>query len=230
LPQDNAQQLLQLSANQLLSCSSINSLERKGGSLDNTRTLLTLSLQVCLRDNHHDDHHNSNDSNSSNSSSGNHMHLAGDIYRRLVEISASRRQAIETIEEFTQLVQSAHLSTEGGGGTAFKTDDIDHIAVQAYNYAVTLSELEDVQLAERFASQSLILARFASPRFKEWVTKMQVRLVGMHNHSQNVYLWLLLLLVGRLSTQNFYGDLLKKLGSQRAAEKTPNSTIFGELL
>jgi hypothetical protein len=184
LPQDNTQQLLQLSANQLLSCSSINSLERKGGSLDNTRTLLTLALQVCLRDSHHDDHHNSNDSNSSNSSSGNHMHLAGDIYRRLVEISASRRQAIETIEEFTQLVQSAHLSTEGGGGTAFKTDDIDHIAVQAYNYAVTLSELEDVQLAERFASQSLILARFASPRFKEWVTKMQVRLIGMRNQAQ----------------------------------------------
>jgi hypothetical protein len=168
--QDNAPQLLQLTSEQLLACAHITSLERKGGCTDNTRTLLTLALQVATRD-------------SGTSASGfgggcGGYGIMGHVYCRLIELSASRKQAVETIEEFAQLLQTTATVPNSGCGAGcdarFSIEDVDRITVLAYNYAVTLGELDDVVIAERFISQSLVLVRYASASIQQWLPRMQV--------------------------------------------------------
>lgn len=73
------------------------------------------------------------------------------------------------MEEFEQLALSLTNCEHG-----FHSDDIDRIVSLAYNYGVTLVDLEQVQLAEKFVSKAINLLHFASSAMKSWLPRMQV--------------------------------------------------------
>ncbi len=164
-------------------------------SVDVTRTLLNLALQRGVRDVCPD------------------YSILGTVYRELIELSPSRRAALEKVEEFTQMAMT--LAHSRGNATAdnnntttdndtnkstttsfaglstttnstsvtttktntFLSEDIDHIVSLAFNYGVTLGDLDQPALAERFISKAIALLTCASPVVKAWLPKMQVRKV-----------------------------------------------------
>ena len=160
-------------------------------SVDVTRTLLNLALQRGVRDICPD------------------YSVLGAVYRELIELSPSRRAALEKVEEFTQMALTlAHArgsttaennatitdnndthrtttiastadpsiahTTHTTTSTAFLSEDIDHIVSLAFNYGVTLGDLDQPALAERFISKAITLLVCASPVVKAWLPKMQV--------------------------------------------------------
>ena len=59
----------------------------------------------------------------------------------------------------------------------FNTADVDKIVTLAYNYGVTLVDLDQVHLAEKFVARAISLLRHASPSLREWLPRMQVRIL-----------------------------------------------------
>ena len=136
--------------------------------------------------------------------------VLGTVNRELIELSPSRRAALEKVEEFTQMAMTlaharnsatvdnnttttdnddTHRTTTSANtagpatahtthtttSTAFLSEDIDHIVSLAFNYGVTLGDLDQPALAERFISKAIALLTCASPVVKAWLPKMQVR-------------------------------------------------------
>lgn len=58
----------------------------------------------------------------------------------------------------------------------FLSDDVDHIVSLAYNYGVTLVDLDQPALAERFLGRAMALLACpaASRGVKAWLPRMQV--------------------------------------------------------
>ena len=131
-----------LSAHQLRLCAAMAKTEFLS---DISRTFLNYANQVCVRNEPRD------------------YALMGQIFNEIIENSASRSHALENIQEFEQLVKQH---------APFSVDDIDGIAKLAYNYGVTLLELDQIDIAEKFLSMSLSLSNFASESFKSNLSNM----------------------------------------------------------
>jgi hypothetical protein len=56
----------------------------------------------------------------------------------------------------------------------FLPDDVDHIVSLAYNYGVTLLDLDQTALAERFLCRAMTLLTCASAAVKGWLPRIQV--------------------------------------------------------
>lgn len=151
---ENRDDFLLLAPQDLLYCSKVSRRER-GVSIEVTRTLLTLSLQA------------------SNMRPSPDYTMIGGIYRDLIELSPSRSSALEHVEEFEQLICNASSSTLQP--VRFDVCDIDYIVSLSYNYGVTLIDLDQILLAERFVTKALHLISFASDALKGWLPKLQVR-------------------------------------------------------
>lgn len=153
--------LLRQSAQDLRRCAHI---ARQGVNLELARDLLHLALQNSVRD----------------GSGSPDYNLMGALYCELIETSPSRRLALEKVEEFEQLANtltsSAGSAGEGDGGfcSSFVPDDVDHIVSTAYNYGVTLIDLDQLEMAERFVCKAIRLLNVASATTKAWLPKMQV--------------------------------------------------------
>lgn len=141
--QTRAKDFFILDAKELRRCATIAKAEFH---LDVARTFLNMAHQVCVRVEPRD------------------YALLGQIFHEIIENSASRCHALETIQQFEQLVKS---------NTAFSIDDIDSVAKLSYNYGVTLLELDQIDMAEKFMSMSLSLSKFASDSFKANLEVMQ---------------------------------------------------------
>ena len=63
---------------------------------------------------------------------------------------------------------------------------MDRIVSMSYNYGVTLVDLDQVALAERFVAKAVNLLRFASHSLKSWLPRIQVR----HTTYANASPWL----------------------------------------
>jgi hypothetical protein len=63
------------------------------------------------------------------------------------------------------------LSSAAAG---FLPDDVDHIVSLAYNYGVTLLDLDQSALAERFLCRAMTLLTCASAAVKGWLPRIQV--------------------------------------------------------
>ena len=131
-----------LSAHQLRLCAAMAKAEFLS---DISRTFLNYANQCCVRNEPRD------------------YALMGQIFNEIIENSASRSHALENIQEFEQLVKQH---------APFSVDDIDGIAKLAYNYGVTLLELDQIDIAEKFLSMSLSLSNFASESFKSNLSNM----------------------------------------------------------
>ena len=143
--------LLSLSAVQLKLCANIASTE-KGGTVDVVRKLLTYSLQICSR-----------------GAPPDHI-LMGELFRRLIHNSPSRRDALDHIRKFEQLATGCAFSRhtdmgdddEGSPTCPFDMEDVDYVASTSFNYGVTLLDFGQPGLAEVFVSKALSLLPYAS--------------------------------------------------------------------
>jgi len=167
-----------LSAHQLRLCAAIAKAEFLS---DISRTFLNFANQVCVRNEPRD------------------YALMGQIFSEIIENSASRSHALENIQEFEQLVKQ---------NAQFSQDDIDGIAKLAYNYGVTLLELDQIDIAEKFLSMSLSLSNFASESFKANLSNMS-----------NSYAFVLEKKAAAVAAKAKGMDLL---------EETPRKLTFGE--
>ena len=135
-------------------------------SADIVRGLLNLTLQRLMREGAPD------------------YALMGGVYRELIEMAPTRRQALEKVEEFEQLATGMQNSTEekdgltedSAAGTAFLAEDVDHIVSLAYNYGVTLMDLDQNELAEKFVFRAMNLLPCASEAVRGWLPRIQVHL------------------------------------------------------
>jgi len=152
--QENRDDFLLLTPHDLLYCSKVSRRER-GVSIEVTRTLLTMSLQA------------------SNLRSAPDYAMIGGIYRDLIELSPSRTHALEHVEEFEQLICNA--SSAVVQPVRFDVCDIDYIVSLSYNYGVTLIDLDQILLAEKFVTKALHLISFSSDALKGWLPKLQVQ-------------------------------------------------------
>ena len=167
---ENRDDFLLLAPQDLLYCSKVSRRER-GVSIEVTRTLLTLSLQA------------------SNMRPSPDYTMIGGIYRDLIELSPSRSSALEHVEEFEQLICNASSSTLQP--VRFDVCDIDYIVSLSYNYGVTLIDLDQILLAERFVTKALHLISFASDALKGWLPKLQVQYQQCSDDDSNVVMILI---------------------------------------
>jgi len=82
------------------------------------------------------------------------------------------------VEEFEQWA-SAQQQPEGSHRSLrnkpeLHQDCVDRIVSLAYNYGVTLVDLDQVALVEKFVSKAISLLRFASDSLQSWLPRMQV--------------------------------------------------------
>ena len=90
----------------------------------------------------------------------------GYIFSKLIRLSATRQQALDTICEFGKwVVHSA---------SCVDTENVDKICATTYNHGVTLCELGQLQMAEKFLTQALLLLPHTSKVVAdEWKTRIQ---------------------------------------------------------
>lgn len=65
----------------------------------------------------------------------------------------------------------------------FDTESMDRIVALAYNYGVTLVDLDQVILAEKFVSKAISLLRLASSELRLWLPRMEVSEKTSTNYS-----------------------------------------------
>ena len=95
--------------------------------------------------------------------------LLGWVYRKLVDLSPSRKYACAKIED---LVAALRACKEGN---CFDVDDMDSVVARAYNSSLMLIDLDQLSLAEQFAEYGLTLAAYGSEETKSHIPTMQVR-------------------------------------------------------
>ena len=132
-----------LSAQQLRTCATI---AKKEYLFDSSRTFLNFAIQVCVRNEPRD------------------YDLMGQVFVEVIESSPSRSHALENIQEFEQLTKS---------GAAFNIDEIESVARLSFNNGITLMELDQNDIAEKFISSALSLSNYASESFKSNLDNMQ---------------------------------------------------------
>lgn len=98
-------------------------------------------------------------------------YLLGNFYRRLIHLSPSRLQALEWIEDFEQILKSITKEEI----TSISLDDIDSICIMCYNWGITLVELNQYDLAEKFAGKALNFTKYVSSKVSNLKETIQVR-------------------------------------------------------
>jgi hypothetical protein len=91
----------------------------------------------------------------------------GMILNELIRSSPSRKDALQHIIEFEQLLDS-FISSHPELDIPFATNDIDDICTCAYNYGLTLFEMNNLESAEIFMGKAIKLASHASDKFSNW--------------------------------------------------------------
>jgi hypothetical protein len=117
--------------------------------------------------------------------------MAGRLFCQMIELSPSREHALEKAREFYELVHASASATGMGAVEGFVTaendatmyprpvvspysqESIDQIAAVTYNYGVTLAELGQTGLAERFINTAIGLMRYASPEMRQWSRRVE---------------------------------------------------------
>jgi hypothetical protein len=132
-------------------------------SLEAIRSLLTNAIKAISHSNHRD------------------AKQTGWLYRKLIEISSSRKQALERIQEFEALIRNSK------NPEAYELEDIDQILAQTYNYAVSLIDLDQFLFAEQFLVKAINIVKYASENSKQWLSRMEVTdqhflLFSFHHH------------------------------------------------
>lgn len=128
-------------------------------STDTLRQLITCTLQACL---------------------GHSMvsyRTVGSFYRRLIELSPSRKYAMSKIEEFEQILREVMSKKNKNEEDGFDQFDIDQIFTLTYNYGITLLDLDQVSLAEQFMQKASKLLQYTSTEMHQWEQKVKVSVV-----------------------------------------------------
>ena len=128
--------------------------------------------------------------------------LIGSLFCHMIELAPSREEALHKAQEFLQLLQNKKQShqmsaTENacihpGNGKGmeeqqtekepsitttaqanFGQESVDQITAVTYNYGVTLSELGQAKLAEKFINTAIGLMRYASQEMKQWSRRIE---------------------------------------------------------
>ncbi|MEC8391557.1 MAG: hypothetical protein VXZ58_01590, partial [Actinomycetota bacterium] len=185
---------LQLSAEELKRCADIACSEPEG-TTEVARKLLQLAWQA------HNRHSNGTSNPSDNASESvpgkEDRSLMGNIFCQMIELSDSREDALGLSQEFYQLVRNDTISTstclpntEGGRYSCpYTQESIDQVTAVAYNYGVTLAELNQKALAEQFINTAIGLMQYASEEIRQWSrrvedTYLQVLSASAHTASQ----------------------------------------------
>lgn len=93
------------------------------------------------------------------------------FYRKLMEISSSRRTALETLIEFEEfLATSRNLRTID----ECCEHEIESVIALAYSYAISLQDQDQLMLAELFLTKLMQLSEFSPKRQLEWQAKVKV--------------------------------------------------------
>lgn len=95
-------------------------------------------------------------------------HTIGKYYSKLINLSSTRNEALQKVEEFEQLV---------GKDLEFNAEDINYICCMCYNWGITLIQLDQITLAEKFISKALNLYHYTSQEFAIWNETIQVEIV-----------------------------------------------------
>jgi hypothetical protein len=90
------------------------------------------------------------------------------IYRKLIELSPSRKYACAKLEEIRKVLGECEQGH-------FDSEDIDNIVARAYNSCLMLIDLDQLALAEQFVENSLNISRYSSEETKQYLPRMQVR-------------------------------------------------------
>ena len=86
----------------------------------------------------------------------------GKYYSKLINLSAARQEALQKVEEFEQLFRKE------------SNFDAEDIYCMCYNWGITLIQLEQIVLAEKFISKALNLYHYTSQDFAIWNETIQV--------------------------------------------------------
>eukprot|EP01038_Epipyxis_sp_PR26KG_P006211 gene6211-8556_t len=160
---------LKLTVLQICKCAEIVILENSE-TMECSRKIYQIALQVCHRENGHD------------------FLLMGEIFVKIVELAPSRCAAYEAIEEFEQTVklqtslESAAFNVDAivedpviypNDISPFSLESIDMMVTLSYNYGITLIDLDQLDLANKFIVKAISLLPFSSSSIKSWLAKIQ---------------------------------------------------------
>lgn len=106
-----------------------------------------------------------------------YYHL-GWMYRNLIELAPSRKVAYDKVLEFENLIKDTYnyfniTLPASPSIQIFNQEDIDQILALSYNYAITLIDLDQLQLAELFMKRALSLLNYSSENCKEYQPRLQ---------------------------------------------------------
>lgn len=94
----------------------------------------------------------------------------GYVLSKELQLSPTRAAALRRVEQFAKLLENP-LNAQ-----AIPTEDVDYIAANAYNAAMSLHELGQGDLAVKFNSLAMGMIPFITKeRRDEWMTRMKVR-------------------------------------------------------
>lgn len=91
----------------------------------------------------------------------------GVLFRKIIDLSPSRKYALDKVTEFEHLLREKHSHLE--------MKDIDYIFAKSYNFTITLLELDQLSMAEQFAGKSECIGEYCSSEMQNWRDKIQVR-------------------------------------------------------
>lgn len=94
--------------------------------------------------------------------------MVGSLYRKLIELAPSKRYAFEKLQEVESVLRT--LPTDG---EVIDQEDIDHIFSLAYNYGITLLDLDQPVLAEQFLLRTMSIIQFTSSSMQVWKPKLR---------------------------------------------------------
>eukprot|EP01041_Mallomonas_annulata_P002114 gene2114-4130_t len=155
---------LAMNAEELRRCATIAELEQNGNIIV-VRTMLGHAIQACTREPFQN------------------YQLTGELYSKLIAISLSRQQAFDRVEEFEQLL-TTRRNAEQNTDTDIDADphpdngihilDINKVFSFCYNAGVTLVELGQPDMAEKFMGKALGLLPFVSEDLqRSWKQNVQ---------------------------------------------------------
>jgi hypothetical protein len=77
-------------------------------------------------------------------------------------------KALEIVQDFEQILYITKVPN------CILPEDIDAVCAMCYNWGVTLLELNQQVLSEKFIAKSLSLYKYTSPDFSKWHESIQV--------------------------------------------------------
>jgi hypothetical protein len=93
--------------------------------------------------------------------------MSGLIYRKAIEVSPNRLVAFNKVESFLKLIEDPTNRNN------IDNEEIENITIQTYNFGITLIDLDQLGLAEKFNNLAIQLTNYCNNR-KDWIEKMEV--------------------------------------------------------